>query len=314
MASKPQQRWSGQTEQTVSASSAAVGELTTSFERLWKVLEYSSAYLALIAMAEVLIVMWLLSLSMSLAPLVARFITFAIYANDRLIDIETDGESNPGRTTFVRRHEEPLSTLAAIAYGLGVALSLLGGPVAFGLAVLPGVAWIVYACNWVPSSSATITRLKDVLFVNSALVAAAWSVPIVVVPIAFADASFTPAAGVLILYFFIGTFINVEIANAGDIESDTASGVMTMPVAFGVVRTRQLLFLLTTLILVVLGYAVVSEYLTLATALILTLGLLSLGSVIALLGRVDNNSLLTVAAECTRLPVFAVLILPSLVG
>lgn len=313
MASKPQ-RWPEVPDRTIDIDHGSHNWLAVRCKRVWQVLEFSSAYLALIAMAEVVIVMALLSLSPSAAPLVAGLITFAIYANDRLIDLDTDSESNPKRTEFVSRHRETLYILAALAYGLGVALAVLGGPVAFGLAVLPGLAWIVYARDWLPAGDTEFTRLKEVLFVNSLIVATAWSIPIVAVPVVFADASFTPAAGVLVLYFFIGTFINVEIANAEDIRSDTQSGAVTMPVVFGLTRTRRSLYALTALSALLLGYAAARGYLTDIAAAILATGLVALTGVLSLVGRIEHDGRLTVAAECTRLPVFLLLVVPSLVG
>lgn len=313
MASKPQ-RWSEDANQVLRRDHDVVRGVLVQFDRAWKPLEHSGAYLALIAMAEVAIVMALLSLPLSLAPAVAGLITFAIYANDRLVDIDTDIASNPARAAFVRRHESSLYVLAALSYGIGVALSVLGGPVAFGLAILPGVAWIAYARDWIPTTEREVSRLKEVLFVNSTIVAAAWSIPIVAVPIAFADASFTPAAGVLVLYFFIGTFINVEIANAGDIRSDKESGAATMPVVFGLARTRKVLYALIGLLAVVLGYAWLAGILTGTVVAILGTGLVALVGVVALLGRSEKHRALTVAAECTRIPVLLLLVVPGLLG
>lgn len=305
MASEPQQL-TDVTEKQVETSNARSG-VKIGYRQVWGILEYSSAYLALIAIAKILIVMHILSLQLSLAPVVAGLITFAIYAIDRLIDVESDHQSTPGRAAFVRRHEDTLYALAALAYGIGVALSVLGGPVAFGFALLPGGVWVVYACDWIPASNLDVRRLKDVLLLNSALVAAAWAIPIVVVPIAFADATFGPVALVLVVYFFLGTLANVEVANVRDIESDARVGVASLPVVFGVARTRQFLYALAGLTLMVLSYAAFDGYLSATTTTILAAGPVSLLVVIALLGRVESGELLTVAAECTRLPVFLLL-------
>lgn len=313
MASKPH-RLTEVSEQTAVTTGSAVGEIRLGCKRLWNVLEYSSAYLAVIAMAKVFIVMFVLSLSMSPAPIVAGLVTFAVYANDRLIDRETDSASNPERAEFVARHANSLYVLAALAYGLGVALSVLGGPVAFALVILPGAAWVVYAHDWIPAGGINIHRLKDVLFVNSALVATAWAVPVVVVPIAFADGTFGPTAGVLLVYLFFGTFVNAEIANARDIESDSRNGVVTMPVAFGLARTRQFLYLLTLVTAVVPGYAALAGYLSPTVTAVLLTGPAFLIGVLSFLGRSDDEDLVVLAAEFTRIPAFLLLAAPGLVG
>ncbi|MFB6298062.1 MAG: UbiA family prenyltransferase [Salinirussus sp.] len=281
-------------------------------ERVRAVLFYSSAYLAVIAAAEVLLVQLLLSLPPSPAPLVVGLVTFAVYANDRLAEPESDALSNPDRTAFVRRHGRLLYVLAALAYGLAVALSVLGGPVAFALALLPGVAWLGYAVGWDPIERSSVGRIKEVLFVNSVLVAAAWSLTVVCLPVAFADAGFGPATGVLVAYFLLATFVNAEVANAGDVETDREIGAATLPVVLGVGRARQVLYGVTLVVAGVLGAAVAVGYLRTGTALALAVGLVSLAAVVGCLGRTDRNGLLTVAAECTRLPVLAVVVILAL--
>lgn len=275
---------------------------------MWKPLVYSSAYLALIAVAEVLVVRYLLSLPPSPAPIVGALITFAIYANDRLVDLETDVESSPKRTAFVRRHRDTMYVLGALAYGVAVAVSVLGGPVSLALALLPGAAWVLYAVDWVPVSGAPFRRLKEIVVINSALVAIAWSLPLVLLPLAFADATIGSTAIVVFLYFALATFVNTEVANVGDVESDRRSGDATLPVVLGVERTRQTLYGVVALTGALLAFATAAGHLTSTAAVILSAGLAALLGVIALVGRVDDDDLLGIAAECTRLPVFVILV------
>ncbi|MFB6161698.1 MAG: UbiA family prenyltransferase [Haloferacaceae archaeon] len=279
--------------------------------RAWRVLEYSSAYLALVGAAEVLIVTHLLSLSASLAPLVVAFVTFAVYANDRLVDLESDGASNPRRTAFVRRHRRTLYVLAALAYGAGAALSVLGGPLAFGIALLPGGVWVAYAVDWIGLSAVRFDRLKEVPVVSSVLIATAWSLAVVVLPIAFADGPITPDVGVVFAYFVLATFVNAEVANVRDVESDAENGVETMATLLGVARTRAALYAVALSAGMVLGVAAAGGLLGSFAAAALALGIACLLAVVALVGRADDAPL-TVAAECTRLPAFAVLAVAGL--
>jgi len=89
------------------------------------------------------------------AAVVVGLVVFAVYTNDRLADVDTDVMSNPGQAAFVRRHRDVLYVLASIAYGLAVALSVLGGPIALAVALLPGVFWVCYATNWIPGAGAS---------------------------------------------------------------------------------------------------------------------------------------------------------------
>lgn len=308
MASKPH-NWSDVPEQTGSSGSRTLRAILAWSKRVWAPLEYSSAYLAAIAAVEVLIVQHILALPSSLAPVVVGLITFAIYANDRLVDLETDAASNPRRTAFVRQYHDQLYALAAVAYGLAVALAAFGGPLAFVLALVPGAAWVLYAVDWVPDSGVRFQRLKELLIVNSAVVAAAWALVIVLVPVAFAKEPITATIGVIFAYFLLGAFVSVEISNVGDIESDRQNGVATMPVVFGTRRTRQVLYgvgILTGLLLI---YSAMGGMVTARAATVLSIGVIYLLGVISLLDRVRNANLLTVAAEAARLPVFVLLAL-----
>jgi hypothetical protein len=280
--------------------------LRGTLRRAWAALEYSSAYLALVAAAEVLVVTYLLSLSPSLAPVVIALITYAVYTNDRLIDLETDGVSNPDRTAFVRRHERTLYVSAAAAYGLGAALAALGGPLAFAIALLPGGAWLVYAVDWIRVPSVGVGRLKEIPVASSLVVSVAWALAVVLLPVGFAGVALSPTVGVVLVYFALVAFVSVEVANVRDVESDLENDVATMATALGVARTRAGLYGVSLVAVGVLGLAVLSGLVVASSAAVLSLGIAVLVVVTGLVGRADDRRL-TLAAECSRLPVFVVL-------
>ena len=278
--------------------------------RLKRALLFSSAYLAVIAVAEVLIVTELLSLPLTPAPVVAGLLTFAVYGSDRVADVDADETTRPVRTAFVKRYHRLLYSLSALAYGLAVALAVLGGPIAFALALVPGAAWVCYAQDWLPFAGG-IKRLKQVFILNSVLVAGAWALVVVFLPLAFADASVTPTAGVVCLIFFLATFVDVEIPNVRDRAGDQEIDIRTLPVVFGVRGTRYALYGVTTLAAAVAVTAYVDELFTWPETMWPLVSLLYLTGVVAGIGRVDNSGRLTIAAECSRLPML-VLVLPRL--
>ncbi|MBX0287816.1 UbiA family prenyltransferase [Halomicroarcula sp. F28] len=268
---------------------------------------YSSAYLAFIAAGEVLIVTELLSLPLSPAPLVAALLTFAVYGNDRLADVEADEKTSPARAAFVRRNQDLLYSLSAVAYGLGVALAVLGGPVAFAMAFLPGVVWLCYASDLFPDG-ARLRPLKRVLILNSTLVAAVWAVGMTFLPIVFVGAPIPASAPIIYLFFFGTAFANVEIPNVGDRGGDREAGVETLPVVFGVDGTRKALYGLLALLAAIVGVGFGAGVLGLETTAGLSVSLLCLLTVVTCLGRIRND-ILTVAAECSRLPILVIWLL-----
>ncbi|MFW5956460.1 MAG: UbiA family prenyltransferase [Halorhabdus sp.] len=303
-------RFAGQTDPGASVSHIRkwpVRRLTTA----WKLLEYSSAYLAVLGALEVVMVQLLLSLPPSTAPVVVGLVTFGIYANDRLVDLGSDEVSNPGRTAFARQYQSVLYVVAAVAYGTAVALAVRGGPFALGLTLVPGLAWVLYAIDWIPAVAPTVHRLKELVVINSMIVAVAWSATIVFLPIAFADGALSPTAWVIFAYLTLGTFVCAEISNVRDVDSDRASGVSTLPVALGVRRTRHVLYGISLLDGVLVAIATLTGYLTALSAGALLLGLASLLGIVSLLGRTSLEQTLSVAAEFTRIPVLGTLLVAS---
>lgn len=289
-----------------------ITKLSTLTRSVRNLLLYSSVYLAIIAMAEVVLVSELLALPLTPAPVVAGLLTFAVYGNDRLADLETDAKTAPARTAFVRRYQDGFYVLAAIAYGLAVALSVLGGPLSFGLSLLPGVVWILYACDWLPSLPSGTQRLKDIFLLNSTLVAVAWALVIVCLPLTYVGAPASPTVGVVFLFFVLATFVNTEIPNVRDREGDSEIGVRTLPVVIGVRRTIYILYGITSLTAVLVSVAFVANVVNLKEAAVLVASLLFIGGVIFCLNRIENDGALAVAAECSRLPAFVIVVFPLL--
>lgn len=296
------------------AWSATVGRVSHRLESFWNVLRYSSAYLSIVTVVEVTIAMIVLSVPPNVAPAILGLVTFAVYANDRIADADDDAVSKPDQVAFVRRHENVLYVLAAVAYGLAVALALLGGPAAFALTFLPGVFWVLYAADWVPEVTARLPRLKDVLVVNSAVVAFAWAVSLTFLPLAVAGRSPTPLAGMVFAYFFLRSFVDTELPNVDDRRSDAAAGVRTLPVVFGVETTRRVLVGVDVLTLGLVVGGVLTGVVSVLIAVALGSGLVySTVSTLALVGRDEQRDWTTIAPELEYV-VVAIVLIPAVIG
>ncbi len=306
MATKPQPQ-SESSIKRLDTNSTKQTHFRKRIRSVWNRFVYSSAYLALIAMVEVSIVTELLSLQQTIAPAVAGLLTFSVYINDRLADLESDMVAAPQRTAFVQRYAGVLYSLGALAYGLAVALAVLGGPFAFGLTLIPGIVWLSYAQEWMPSLGTEAGRLKDILIINSGLVAVAWSVVIVFLPVAFARAALDSSAIIVFLFFTVATFVNTEIANVRDIDADRDIGVATLPAMVGVAQTRWILYGVTVGAGVILAAGAISGILSTSHAWALSVSLICLAAIVCSLGRLDSDGTLAFLAECTRLPAFVVL-------
>jgi 4-hydroxybenzoate polyprenyltransferase len=294
-------------------SNRFVESLSDAVERAKQALLFSSTYLVVIAMAEVVTVMLALSLSPNPAPLVVGLVTFAVYTSDRLADVDTDELSNPTQCAFVRQHETVLSVLSAAAYGLAIAISLLGGPVTLAITLLPGAFWVLYTSEWLPDVGLYFQRLKAVFVLNSAVVALAWAVSLVFLPVAFADAAVTPATAVVFVYFFLDSFVNTEIPNVNDRAADEAIGVSTLPVAFGVRRTRQIIYGIDLSLVALVGVAFVAGLFSTVVAVALLSGLGYALVVAAFVGRTARPTRLAIAGELKSVVVVALVFVSTTV-
>ncbi|WP_324665061.1 UbiA family prenyltransferase [Haloarcula sediminis] len=194
----------------------------------------------LVAAAKTGFAMALLGVGTALPAVAVGLVAFAVYTANDLADLEEDAINNPERSSFVADHPGVVAGLAVGTFALGAALAWRGGGfVALAVALVPLAASVLYSLPVTPAGR----RLKDVLGVNTALVALAWAVTVTGVPLAVAGQPAGPVAVAVCLFFFLRTFISVEVFNVRDITGDAATGVDTIPVALGVPRTRLILAL-----------------------------------------------------------------------
>ena len=304
-------------------------------------------FIAAVAAVETLIATVLLGLPLTPAPAVVALVAFAVYTVDHVADAAADTRSTPERAALAYRYGDQLMIAAALAYGLAVALAVLGGPIALAVTLLPGTLWVLYASDWLPDVGrfaakliasgrvgairGRLPRLKEVLVLNSVVVALGWAVAVTALPIAFAAENGGPPAGavaggldavahgvplvaVVFVYFLLRSFVDTELPNVRDAEADAAVGVATLPVAFGVAATRRALYGVDVVTATVLAGAAASGLLTPAIAGALLVGIaLSIG-VTALAGRTVDAATLGFAPDCCYFAVGAMLAGVLLIG
>lgn len=298
---------SGEIEQAPKGYDRAIASAWRLLGRAWRGFKYSSLYVAVLAATEVGVAMLVLGVPPNPAPLVVGLVTFAVYATDRIADVETDALTDRRKAAFVRRYERFLYPAAAGAYGLAVTLAVLGGPVALALTLLPGLFWVFYAANWFDGVTETFYRLKEQFVLNTAMIALAWAVTITFLPVAFVDAGLTPTAVVVFAYFFLRVFVLAEVGNVPDRQGDDAIGVDTIPVVYGLVGTRHALYLVNLLTMCLVVLAVLDGLLAFAPAAVLLVATGYSVVAIGLIGRWENSSALSQLVESEHFLTYAAL-------
>jgi len=326
-----------------SGSAPVSTETVPDGRRLAAAFAWGSPFTALVAAVETLIATVLLGLPLTVAPAVVALVAFAVYTVDHVADADTDAASTPNRALLARRYGDQLMIAATLAYGLAVALAVTGGPLALALTLLPGAFWVAYASDWLPDlgravgaalasvaptdrtigrvgaevtdgGRSYIPRLKDVLVVNSVVVAAGWATALTFLPVAFAGGTSGPTVSVVFAYFLLRSFVDAELPNVRDVEADAAVGVETLPVVLGVARTRRVLYGVDLIVAGGVTAAAVAGLLAWPLVGALGVGIAASICITALAGRVDDAAVLGVAPDCSYLLVGVALAGVTLVG
>lgn len=255
------------------------------------------------AVAAVLTVMFALSLPMNPAPVVIGLLTYSVYIGDRLADIEQGPDATKNRVEFMAKHETLLSISSALAYGIALSIAVLGGPFVLAITLLPGVFWMLYASDWIPSVGIKFRQLKKVLVLNSSLVAFAWAFSIVFLPLAFSNHHVTNAGIVLFAYFFITMFISAELSNIRDIKDDERNNVDTLPNTLGIFRTKYTVYLLELVLVGITMLAYFRGFLAVGISAAIIAGLVFSMGLATFVGRVKKHNRIAILEEVKHIVV-----------
>ena len=277
--------------------------------RAWDVFVYSSLYITSIAVVEGWLATELLGLEPNAALAIIGLITFSVYMNDRIADADTDRVSNPAQVAFVRRHQGGLFALAAGAYGLAVMLGVLGGPAALVLTLLPGVFWVCYALDYFSAVTDGVSRLKDIVVVNTVVVAVAWAMTVTFLPIALASQPVSAEVWAVFAFFLSRDFVHTEVPNVPDRFSDARIGVDTLPSRYGLVTTRRALYVLNLATLAFVATVMSDLFASRATTVALVGGLCYSLLAVGLIGRWSREDRLGTLSELEYPLLFLILVI-----
>lgn len=249
------------------------------------------------AVATVFTVMFALSLPLNPAPAVIGLVTYSVYIGDRIRDIRDEPDATKNRVRFMSNHKSFLSITSAVAYGTALSIAVLGGPRVLFVTLLPGLFWMLYASDWLPSIGVRFRQLKKVFIVNSLLVAFAWAFSIVFLPIAFTNHQITSAAILLFGYFFVTMFISAELSNIRDIKDDAKKGVSTLPNTFGLTYTQYTIYLLELILIAVMLVAHTRMILSSGIIVAIIGGLAFSLGLSTFVGRVESHNWIAILEE-----------------
>jgi len=193
-----------------------------------------------------------LMLGVSLKPILlcATFlVVYSVYSLNRLTDQEEDAVNMPERSALVQGNERILLALAIASYIAALFLGWLESLFAAIILLVPLMTGILYSAN--VFSVFGIPRLKDIFLVKSLIVASSWTICTTFLPALYLNGNFEMMWFVF-PFFFIKIVINTVLFDVRDVKGDSLNGVKTVPVVIGIVKTRQLLLILQSILVVLL--------------------------------------------------------------
>ncbi|MFB6121455.1 MAG: UbiA family prenyltransferase [Halobacteriaceae archaeon] len=231
-------------------------------------------------------------LSAALNPVlfaIGFLVAVTVYTHNRLTDLGEDAVNRPDAAAMAARRKRLLGALAGGSYVAALGLAALGGLVAVAVVLLPGVAAAAYSEPWLPVTG--YDRLKEVPVVNTVVTAGAWALPLGYLPVAFAGTAAGLAPALVATFLFLRTAGASEVLNARDVDGDREAGVVTVPIALGVARTRHVLYAVDAAAALTLTVGVAAGALPTAVALGLLPGLAYSVLLTRRLGRTDPDVL-----------------------
>jgi 4-hydroxybenzoate polyprenyltransferase len=171
--------------------------------------------------------------------------TFSTYGLNKLTDLKEDLINTPERATDIKKIELIFKISVALSFFLSLVLGFLESILTLPILLFPLLLGILYSVRL----SRKIPRLKDISGVKNFTIALSWAVGSTFLPLIYLTNIKIGFILLVFYFFFIKSYINSIIFDIRDIEGDIISGVRTIPVFLGREKTKLLLIILNSTLL-----------------------------------------------------------------
>lgn len=171
--------------------------------------------------------------------------TFSTYGLNKLTDFKEDSINTPERAEAIKKIELIFKLSVAISFFLSLVLGFFESILTLPILLFPLLLGILYSVRL----SRKIPRLKDITGVKNLTIALSWAVGSTFLPLIYLTNKKIVLILLLFYLFFIKSYINSIIFDVRDIEGDRMSGVRTIPVSLGREKTKILLLILNSTLL-----------------------------------------------------------------
>jgi len=216
-------------------------------ERVSSIITVSSIFTALTLVALLYVCFVLEGTSISYFLLAAAFfLGVSVYSLNKVTDFKEDSINSPDIFRFAKKYRNYILLLSVESINIAVVFAFFSDPYAILL-----ILGIFYAGAFY-SLGVSKLRVKKALVAKNFMVAGTITIAAVLLPV-FAHVS-SLFIIVLVAYFvFLKAFVNTVLLDVRDMEGDRKAGARTIPLYLGRQKTRNLLLLLNSTLIVWIG-------------------------------------------------------------
>ncbi|MEM5825824.1 MAG: UbiA family prenyltransferase [Candidatus Aenigmatarchaeota archaeon] len=194
-----------------------------------------SAFLPFVALT-------LLDLPIIYQPIFIVFTTtFFLYNLNRKTDIKEDSINYPQRVKLLARYGNFIFWLSFVLYFLGIFIAYVSGIKIIFFTLIPLMIMILYS----------ILRLKKYFLLKNILASIGWASSFIFTA-AFFGLETHFSTFIIFTFYFFRAMINTIICDIRDIEGDKKVGTITLPIKFGIKKTKIILQLLNILSFIII--------------------------------------------------------------
>lgn len=219
------------------------------FELISSFITVSSVFTAL-ALVAVLYVSFLLQGTPSSYLLLAAtfFLGVSVYSLNKVTDAKEDAINLPDRSRLSKKYGNILLFVSIESINIAIVLAFFSHPYAIIIILLPFYAGAFY------SVGVRKMRTKNVLFMKNLMIAGAITTGAILLPLVIHVGNLLVI--VLVAYFiFLKILINSILLDVRDIEGDQKAKTRTIPIHLGRKKTRNILLLLNSTLIVWIGFS-----------------------------------------------------------
>ena len=182
-------------------------------------------------------------LSNALLLIAAFFLGIAVYSLNRITDLKEDAVNMPDGGRFFQKNRDYLLFASIESINIAVVLAFFSNPFAIIVILSAFSVSVLYGIG------THRLRLKNILLLKSITVAGTMAATAVVLPF-LVDPNVAFIVLMATYFIFLNIFIEGVLLDVRDIEGDRKAGVRTIPASLGRKRTRNVLLLMNTTLVV----------------------------------------------------------------